>query len=71
MKLDEAYKLTEVIITESSVSRTKFYLQNYECATISAFRPGANIGREDEEDLTNRKDVLKRNKNIVLNLERN
>ena len=62
MKLDEAYKLAEDIITESSVSRTKFYLQNYECATISAFRPGANIGREYEEELTNRKDILKRNK---------
>jgi hypothetical protein len=61
MKLDEAYKVAGVI-TESSVSRTKFYLQNYECATISAFRPGANIGRKDEEELTNRKDVLKRNK---------
>ena len=61
MKLDEAYKIAGVI-TESSVSRTKFYLQNYECATISAFRPGANIGRKDEEELTNRKDVLKRNK---------
>ena len=61
MKLDEAYKLTGIIV-ESSVSRTKFYLQNYECATISAFRPGANIGRKDEEELTNRKDVLKRNK---------
>ena len=63
MKLDEAYKLTGIIV-ESSVSRTKFYLQNYECATISAFRPGANIGRKDEEELTNRKDVLKRNKNL-------
>ena len=61
MKLDEAYKIAGVI-TESSVSRTKFYLQNYECATISAFRPGANIGRKDEKELTNRKDVLKRNK---------
>ena len=61
MKLDEAYKIAGVI-TESSVSRTKFYLQNYECDTISAFRTGANIGRKDEEELTNRKDVLKRNK---------
>ena len=47
MKLDEAYELAKGIIIESSVSRTKFYLQNYECATISAFRPGANIGRKD------------------------
>lgn len=62
MKYEEALNIIEGIITESSVSRTKFYLQNYECATISAFRPGANIGRKDEEELTNRKDVLKRNK---------
>lgn len=62
MKYKEALNIIEDIITESSVSRTKFYLQNYECATISAFRPGANIGRKDEEELTNRKDVLKRNK---------
>lgn len=62
MNYKQAILLTEGIITESSVSRTKFYLQNYECATISAFRPGANIGRKDEEELTNRKDVLKRNK---------
>lgn len=62
MKYEEAILLVEDIITESSVSRTKFYLQNYECATISAFRPGANIGRTDEKELTNRKDILKRNK---------
>ena len=62
MKYEEALNIIEGIITESSVSRTKFYLQNYECATISAFRPGANIGRKGEEELTNRKDVLKRNK---------
>lgn len=62
MNYKQAILLTEGIITESSVARTKFYLQNYECATISAFRPGANIGRKDEEELTNRKDILKRNK---------
>ena len=62
MKYEEALNIIEDIIIESSVSRTKFYLQNYECATISAFRPGANIDRKDEKELTNRRDVLKRNK---------
>lgn len=27
------------MITESSLSRTQKYLENYDCATISAFRP--------------------------------
>lgn len=47
MKLNEAYYLSEEIIIESSVARTKSYLQNYDCATISAFRPKPGMNRKD------------------------
>lgn len=47
MKLNEAYYLSEEIIIESSVARTKSYLQNYDCATISAFRPKPDMNRKD------------------------
>ena len=39
MKFEEALRLTDNILLESSVARTKSYLENYMCATISAFRP--------------------------------